>query len=435
MACEARGDFCANPIDYFNKVDAFLSSTECREILFREEDFSRDRTLTLRLMLSLSLYMIADAGRRGYKPLLDAFWDECRTLRIDLGRTKPVSAEAFCKARQKIPSEMILALVHHAAQQFDLYFGDLFRVKGHRLFAVDGMKMQATRSDELFDVLGWHASGYNPQMLVSTLYNVVSGVPHDLRIAPTHTSERAELYPMLDFLQEGDILIIDRGYHSFCLIAELRLRKVHFVMRLPAGTFKAVERFVADGGTVGWVTISPPRRLRNSQAAIRVRVLVHPGKGLKPVVLITDLKEAEFSWQEIDELYHLRWPVEEFYKLEKGDYLGQKQFHSKSYDGLKQEVYAFALFVSITRAFTAASAEAAGVRYDHIYQKTAILAVADYLTRLLLEEGEDELRSNIAFLLERIGRTLVRPRPGRSFQRRSFRPRPPWTPRGRKGQK
>ena len=36
-------------------------------------------------MLTLILYMIADAGRRGYMPLLDAFWDECRTLRIDLG--------------------------------------------------------------------------------------------------------------------------------------------------------------------------------------------------------------------------------------------------------------------------------------------------------------------------------------------------------------
>ncbi len=386
-------------------------------------------------MLSLSLYMIADAGRRGYKPLLDAFWDECRTLRIDLGRAKPVSAEAFCKARKKIPSELLLALVHHAAQQFDLYFGDLFRVKGHRVFAVDGMKMQVTRSDELFDALGWHASGYNPQMLVSTLYNVLSGVPHNLRVAPTHTSERAELHPMLDSLHEGDILTLDRGYPCFDLAADLLQRKVHFVIRLPAGTFKAVEQFLADGGTDGWVTISPPQRLRETHAPIRVRVVVHPGKDLKPVVLMSDLEETEFSRQEVEELYHHRWAAEEFYKVEKGDYLGQRQFHSKSYDGLRQEVYAFALFISITRALTAASAKAAGVPYGHIYQKTAILAVADYLTRLLLEEKEDALRSITAFLLERIARTLVPPRPGRSFPRRSYRPRPPWMPTGKKGRK
>ena len=157
---------------------------------------------------------------------------------------------------------------------------------------------------------------------------------------------------------------------------------------------------------------------------------------LKSVVLITDLEEAEFSWQESAELYHLRWAAEEFYKLEKGDYLGQGQFHSKSYDGLKQEVYAFALFISIARALTAASAEATGVPYRHIYQKTAVLAVADYLTRLLLlEEREDELRSVTALLLERISRTIVPPRPGRSYPRRSYRPRPPWTPTGKKGRK
>ena len=386
-------------------------------------------------MLTLILYMIADAGRRGYMPLLDAFWDECRTLRIDLGCEEPVSAAAFCMARKKIPSEMILALVHHAAQQFELYFGDLFRVKGHRVFAVDGMKMQVTRSDELFDALDWHASGYNPQMLVSTLYNVVSGVPHDMRVAPTHTSERAELWAMLDSLREGDILTIDRGYPAFDLTAELLHRKVHFVVRLPAGTFKAVKQFVADGGTDGWVTISPPSRLRKTHAKIRVRVLVFPGKDLKPFVLMTDLEEVEFCWSEMGELYHRRWAAEEFYKIPQGDYLGQRQFHSKSFDGLKQEVFAFALFMSITRALTAASADAHGVPYRHIYQKTAILAVADYLTRLFLEDNQDELQSVTTHLLKRIARTIVRPRPGRSFPRRSYRPRPPWTPKGKKRRK
>ena len=428
-----RGDPRANPVHYFNKVDAFLSSTECRTLLIREGHFSRHRILTLRLMLSLILYMIADAGRRGYKPLLDAFWDECCTLRIELGTKEPVSAEAFCKARQKIPSELVLALVHPAAQQFDLYSSNPFRMKGHRVFAVDGMKMQVTRSDDLFDALGWHASGYNPQMLISTLYNVVSGVPHDVRVAPTHTSERAELHSMLDSLCEGDILTLDRGYHSFDLAAELLHRKVHFVARLPGGTFPAVRQFVADGGTDGWITISPPRRLRRTHSAIRVRVVVHPGKDLKPAVLITDLEESEFCWQELGELYHLRWAAEEFYKLWKGDYLGQRQFHSKSYDGLKQEVYAFALFISITRVLTAASAEVAGVPYRHIYQKTAVLAVADYLTRLLLEDKQDQLRSITALLLERIARTIVPPRPGRSYPRRSYRPRPAWTPQGKKG--
>jgi len=240
---------------------------------------------------------------------------------------------------------------------------------------------------------------------------------------------------MLDSLREDDILTIDRGYPAFDLTAELLRRKVNFVVRLPASTFTGVKQFVADGGTDGWATICPPSRLRKTHTSIRVRVLAFPGKDLKPFVLMTDLEEVEFSWSEIEELYHLRWTVEEFYKIPKGDYLGQGQFHSKNFDGLKQEVYAFALFLSITRAFTAASADAVGVPYRHIYQKTAILAVADYLTRLFLEDSQHELQSITTHLISRIARTIVKPRPGRSYPRRSYRPRPPWTPKGKKGGK
>jgi hypothetical protein len=410
-----------------------MASEDCRETGLLEKDFSRNGVLSLRIMLTLVLYMIADAGRRGYMALLDAFWDECETLGIDLGTKEPVSAAAFCKARMKIPSEMILALVRHAAAQFDLYFGHRFRVKGYRVFAVDGTKVQVTRSDELFDALGWHASGYNPQMLLSVLYNVVSKVPHDLRVAPTHASERDELRAMLGTLRQGDILVLDRGYPSFDLVTELRHRRTHFLIRLPSETFPAVKAFVQEGGKDGWVTIAPPRRLRGTHVALRGRVVVMPGVDLKPVVFLTDLEETVFSWTEIGDLYHMRWESEELYKLEKGNYLGQGQFHSKTFDGLKQEVYAFALFVSTCRFLTAAAAQLGGVTYHHVYQKTALLAVADYITRLLLEERPDELRQLTARLLDRIGRTVVAPRPGRSHPRRSYRPRPRWTPKGKKG--
>ncbi len=433
MACQVQSDPRANPIVYFSQIDAFMASEEYREIGLLERDFSRERVLSLRVMLTILLYMVADAGRRGYKCLLDQFWADCRKAGIELGSLQPVSPAAFCKARHKIPSEMIRALLLHAAVQFDHYFGHDFRLKGHRLFAVDGTKTQVSRSDELFDALGWHASGYNPQMLVSTLYDVLSKVPHDLTVAPTHSSERAELSKMLDALREGDILTLDRGYPSFELIEELRRRSVHFIIRLPTSTFAGVVRFVAEGGTDGQTTINPPSRLRSTHKPMKARVVVLPTRGDKPVVLITDLKKAEFDWLEIGNIYHLRWEAEELYKLVKGDYLGQKQYHAKSLEGLKQEVYGVALFISIARAFTAAAAEASCTPYQHLYQKTAILSTADSITQLLLEEREGELKDIVGYLVARIARDIVPPRPGRSYPRRSYRPRPRWTPNGKRG--
>jgi hypothetical protein len=412
-----------------------MASGEFRKIGLLEKDFSRHRILPLRVMLTLLLYMIADAGRRGYKCILDQFWADCRKCGIDLGSEWPVTPAAFCKARMKIPSEMILALVHVAAEQFDQHFGHDFRLKGHRVFAVDGTKTQVTRSDDLFDALGWHASGYNPQMLVSTLYDVLSKVPHDLRVAATHSSERDELREMLDALHDGDILTLDRGYPSFELLTELGNRNLHFVIRVPSSTFAAVVRFVADGGSDGWVTVSPPSRLRSTQEPRKVRVVVLPVDDDKPVVLITSLDESEFPWLEMGDLYHMRWETEELYKLEKGDYLGQKQYHAKSLEGLKQEVYGLALFISITRAFTAAAADVSGTPYRHLYQKTAVLAAADCITQLLLEERTNEFNEVVQHLIARIARDIEPPRPGRSYPRRSYRPRPRWTPTGKRGRK
>lgn len=131
-----------------------MASGEWRKLGLPEKDFSRHRILPLRVMLTLILYMIADAGRRGYKCLLDQFWADCRKCGIHLRSESPVTPSAFCKARKKIPPEMIRALLQHAAEQFDMYFGHEFRLKGHRVFAVDGTKTQVTRSDELFDALG-----------------------------------------------------------------------------------------------------------------------------------------------------------------------------------------------------------------------------------------------------------------------------------------
>lgn len=425
----------ANPSEYFNQIDTFMASGEWRKLGIPEKDFSRDCDLSLRVMLTLILYMVADAGRRGYKCLLDQFWTDCWKCGIVLRSESPVTAAAFCKARKKLPPELIRALLHHAAEQFDRYFGHDFRLKGHRVFAVDGTKTQVTRSDELFDALGWHAGGYNPQMLVSTMYDVVSKVLHDLTVAPTHSSERGELCEMLDILREGDILTLDRGYPSFRLVTELRRRKIHFVIRLPSSTFAGVVRFVAEGGADGWVTINPPPGMRLTHVPMDVRVVVLPGEDGKPVVLMTDLEETEFTWLEMSNLYHLRWEAEELYKLEKGDYLGQKQYHAKSLDGLKQEVYGVALLISITRAFTAAASEASGTPYRHLYQKTAVLATADFITQLLLKERESELKEIVSYLLARIARDVVLPRPGRSYPRRSYRPRPRWTPTGKKGRK
>ncbi len=87
-------------------------------------------------------------------------------------------------------------------------------------------------------------------------------------------------------------------------------------------------------------------------------------------------------------LYRLRWNIETFYKLEKGVYLGQGQFHSESVDGVMQEIYALALFVAITRYTMASAARKTGVPYEALSPKSGCLGFGAYVVRLLLASSK-----------------------------------------------
>ncbi len=398
----------------------------------REQDFSRSGPLSLELLVTLFLYLVADAGRRGYEALLDAFWDECRDHGVSLPTVEPVTGSAFCQARKKIDPEFIRSLIHQAGDQFDETHGPAFRWNGHRVLAVDGARICTQRSDELWDFLGAPEGGHCPQMLLSTLYDAISGVVHDLTVAPTHAPERDELLSMLPRLRAGDLLLLDAGYPSFLLFRELQRRSIHFVIRMPTSqTFTKVESFIASGETDQIITLFPQRNLPRHLEPITVRLVNCARPDGEPFILVTDLFDPKYTPETLDGLYHLRWGAEELYKLEQGDYLGQRQFHAKSLDGVKQEAYAFGLFISLSRLFMASAAESADVPFPDLSQKRAILAVASYVTRLLLQKNRRKLERIVGRLLERIARNTDPPRPGRSYPRRSFRPRPRWNATGK----
>ena len=189
--------------------------------------------------------------------------------------------------------------------------GHAFRWRGHRAFAADGSWVSTQRSDELWDALGGPKIGNCPQMLLSTLYDVVSGVVHDLTVAPAHGSERRELLRMLPRLRAGDILLLDAGYPSFLLVRELRHRSIHFVIRRPTNpTFEKVERFISSGKTDQIITILPHRNLPRGLDPITVRVVNRARREDEPFVLMTDLLDPKYTPEDLDQLYHLRWAVE-----------------------------------------------------------------------------------------------------------------------------
>jgi hypothetical protein len=66
----------------------------------------------------------------------------------------------------------------------------------------------------------------------SVLYDVLNHLTLDAQLAPYASSERDLLMQHLDKVQEGDLLLLDRGYPCFWLLFLLKAKKIEFCVRL-----------------------------------------------------------------------------------------------------------------------------------------------------------------------------------------------------------
>jgi hypothetical protein len=399
----------------------------------RARDFTRDATLTPDLLIVLLLFMVGDANRRGYRHILDSFWDQCASHGVPLPTDAPVSASAFCQARSKLSSNLLRRVLHIAADKTESTFRGVTRWNGRRVFAVDGFKANLQRSPELDARFGRPEGGHVPMATVSTLVNVMAQIPCDVVIDRYGACERRLLLDHLEVLQAGDVLVLDRGYPSHEVLRILLDHEIDFLVRVPATkSFDAVNDFRDSGGDDCRVQIPPADDPRRGSKPIEVRAIRLVNSSGEESFYLTSLRRAQFSRAQIAELYHLRWRAEELFKLEKSAYFDQRQFHAKSALGVRQEILAQAIYVVIARFLLASAANDVDARYHDLSVKSAVLALADYLTRLCLDDPERAAHC-LPRLLERVARTRDRRRPGRSCPRRSFKPGPRWGPNGRRG--
>jgi len=381
----------------------------------------------------LLLFMTGDANRRGYRHILDEFWDECASHDVPLPTDEPVTASAFCQARAKLSTELLRHVLHEAASKMDSTFDTASRWHGRRVFAVDGCKVNLQRSHELDAQFGRPTGGHVPQATVSTLVNVMTQVPYDVSIGPYGASERELLLDHLAVLESGDVLVMDRGYPSHEVLRILLDNEIDFLVRVPAtNTFEAIATFHESGGNDYRVLIPPADDANHGAEPIELRAVRLTNPSGQESFYLTSLRRAHVSRAQIAELYHLRWQAEELYKLKKSNYFHPRQFHARSAFGVRQEILAQAIYVALARFLLAAAAEHVDAPYHDLSVKSAVLALADYLTRLCLDDP-DQASGCLPRLLARIARTRDKRRPGRSCPRRSFKPGPRWGPNGRRG--
>ena len=187
-----------------------------------EKDFSRERKITFS---SCVRFCVQAGGGALQNELLKYFSFE---------QTTPTKS-AFCQQREKISSAAF-------AHLFRAFTDCLERMdapktlKGYQLLASDGsaLNLPYNPSDtETFHKNG-EKRGYN-QIHLNALYQVLDGYCFDCVLAPEgKTHERAALQEMLARLPEEMkvILLMDRGFEGYDMLASLLLSGKKFIQRL-----------------------------------------------------------------------------------------------------------------------------------------------------------------------------------------------------------
>ena len=297
--------------------------------------------------------------------------------------------------------------------------------------------MTVRRSDELQEYFGSAEGANYPQASVAALSDVLTGVTYDIWIGPYGTCERTVMLKLVERLNPGDVLIMDRGYPSSEVIDALDRLDIDFVIRVPArGTWTQITEFAESSRQDDRLKLPLRKPVdKGDRPTMDVRVVKASRPGSDPMLLLTSLSQSEASIKQLDQLYHERWAIEETYKLGKGQYMNQGQLHSMSVEGVEQEILALHLFISLARTMRRLAANQTGADHRDFSQKSAIVATARYIAGLVLAPRlyPRQWLEAAKRVLSWIARRPDKRRPNRQFPRRSFQPRQRWNAQGRVG--
>jgi hypothetical protein len=175
----------------------------------------------------------------------------------------------------------------------------------------------------------------SPQMWLTTMFHVGSGLPWDWRIGPSDSSERDHLRQMIGALPAAALVTADAGFVGYGTWKAILDSGRHLLIRVGANV-----RLLRNLGYVreknGLVYLWPDREAARDQPPLVLRLVVARGKR-HPVYLVTSvLDETTLSDAQVVAIYALRWGIELFYRHFKQTF-GRRKLRSHSADNAELE--------------------------------------------------------------------------------------------------
>jgi hypothetical protein len=296
---------------------------------------------------------------------------------------KPCSSEnnSDCEARQRLPLGAIIRLVRRTAREIDEGATVDWLWNGRRVSLVDGTTASmpdTPKNQAAFPQSATQGIGLGfPVVRLVAIISLATGVVRDLASGPykgKETGETALVRGLLDGLEAGAILLGDRSFASYFMLAELMRRGIDALFRMHQRRkfdFRRGRRLGRDDHVVEWSKSDRPEWMdeetyrqipdRLTIRELRVRV-EQPGFRVDELVLVTTMSDGDaYTKEELAGLFLERWNIELDLRSIKV-VLQRDVLRCKSPEMVEKEIWIHVLAYNLIRGVAAEAALGHGKR-------------------------------------------------------------------------
>lgn len=353
-------------------------------------------------------------------------------LLVTVGK-KPCSDNtgAYCRGRAKLPVAVLQQLTTAVADGCEQRLPQPWLWKGRHVHLADGttVSMADTVDNQAaYPQPDSQAAGVGfPLARLVVLLSLATGMVTGMAMGPyagKETGETALLRALLGRLTAGDVLLADRYYCSYFLIALLMELHIDVVFRLHQSrdvNFCRGLRLGKGDHVVTWTKPAQPEWMDDATYARLPALLVvrevqvqvdQPGFRTQALVIVTTLtKVATYSKDDLAELYHQRWMVELDIRAIKGT-MGMDVLRCQSAEMVRREIWICLLAYNLIRQVLLEAAQRSGLSPRQLSFTAALQKIAAAWA-VLANCDDTTATAIIDVMLRDIARNIIGNRPDR----------------------
>jgi len=364
-------------------------------------------------------------------------------LLIALGR-EPCAEDtaAYCRARAKLPAVVIRRLALQVGRQLDQEVPTDWLWHGKQVHLADGTTLTLPDTPENQAAYPQSPSqqpglGF-PIVRLVVLLSLATAALRGMALGPyqgKETGETALLRQLLSEVASGAVLLADRYYCSYWLVAQAQARGVDVVFRMHHRRdydFRRGQHLGAGDHVVVWHRPARPDWMDEQTYAtipetltvreLQVRIAT-PGCRTRALVVVTTLTDATaYPKEDIADLYHQRWHVELDIRAIKQS-LKMDHLRCRTPFMVEKEIWAHFLGYNLVRKVSAQAALTQGIHPRQVSFTATKQAVAAVWSQATLAPTAAERVRQGQQLLQTLGIKKVGERPDR-YEPRAVKRRP-----------